>query len=808
MLFGAAGIHASPRDAGVPSRVREITEAALSRADAQWDDRAALLWTSTRTDGKRGHGVRPTSWYALGLLWRDGPGDHERAVRAFDAVLRQQLHEPGRAWNGTFYRRAEEPRPPGSARMWDDYDPNWRQFIGCVFAQALLGFEDRLPETLVKRMEQAIVRAIEGELAHGRLRPDYTNIALMQGFLLGFAGQRMNRPEWIEAAEGWVGEIRHEFAPHESFEEYNSPTYYGVDLYGLALLRAAGATPTLRSAGAEMEAALWRDIGRFYHAALRNMAGPYDRAYGMDHGNYVSLTGVWIGFVVPANATPLPDPIGPMKHGNDFLFAPCFALLGAQVPDDVLRHLREFSGERHVRRPIADGSRIATAWLAPRVMVGAQQTNLARGVANASSQFHPATIHWAHPDGSVGWIALRECSRVDAFAEARRLRIETIGDATFAIHAAGANEDDCRGDRWSLPGLNVRVRTDATGWSVRREDDVITIAYRDATRFEIEIDEGGPTHSKSEYDLLRTLPEGLLPSLLEGEPDDNGFIGFHRRQGAWYQVGYQRAGARHLLGGVLAGDRERMERAWTSIDAAFARQRDDGGFETNPRPGKPPLDFDAQVETTYFYLQSLAHALLVLKQSPHEPEFRERIASLEPKIRRAADFVMSGYDGIVRKVGHTANRLFIAAKALGLCGVLLDDTRYKEAARDLVGVALSLRDADGVFIEAGGRDSSYNAVSILMAQSLSLHLPDERIGPAMKQAMAWQLSRIRKDGTIMVEGNTRTGLGQERSREGGEKSVNTREVAVALCYHAVMYGRPELVDIAQRIAARRSGAQD
>src|SRR5690606_11045417 len=95
VLFGAAGIHASPRDAGVPSRVREITEAALSRADAQWDDRAALLWTSTRTDGKRGHGVRPTSWYALGLLWRDGPGDHERAVRAFDAVLRQQLHEPG-----------------------------------------------------------------------------------------------------------------------------------------------------------------------------------------------------------------------------------------------------------------------------------------------------------------------------------------------------------------------------------------------------------------------------------------------------------------------------------------------------------------------------------------------------------------------------------------------------------------------------------------------------------------------------------------------------------------------------------------
>src|SRR5690606_34702602 len=83
---------------------------------------------------------------------------------------------------------------------------------------------------------------------------------------------------------------------------------------------------------------------------------------------------------------------------------------------------------------------------------------------------------------------------------------------------------------------------------------------------------------KTEYDLLRTLPEGLLPSLLEGEPDENGFIGYHRRQGQWYQVGYQRAGCRHLLGGILAGDRERMERAWTSIETAFAHQREDGGF--------------------------------------------------------------------------------------------------------------------------------------------------------------------------------------------------------------------------------------
>ena len=314
-----------------------------------------------------------------------------------------------------------------------------------------------------------------------------------------------------------------------------------------------------------------------------------------------------------------------------------------------------------------------------------------------------------------------------------------------------------------------------------------------------------PTSTQSEYELVQRLPAGLMPSLLVGEPDENGLVGFHRQHGRWFQAGYQRAGARHLLGGVFAGDRERIARGWKSVETAFAHQIEDGGFVSNQRPGRPPHTLEDRVETAYFYLQALSQALLVLQQSPFEPEYRERIAELKPRVRRAADFVLSGYDGIVKKVGHTANRLFIAAKALGLAGVLLEEERFQEAARNLVGLALERRDPDGVFVEAGGRDSSYNAVAILMAQALALHLPDDRIGPAMKQAMVWQLTRIRPDGEILVEGNTRTGLGQEKSRDGGAKGVNTREVAVALLYHALMYDRPELIPLAQTIAERRGG---
>lgn len=482
MCVAAATASAGPRLAELPERPRELTRAALAQGDANWDERAGLLWAGRNEQGSRVHGVRPTSWYALGLLLRGEPGDRERAVQALEAVLRQQIDAPGMPWHGTFFRRAEEPRPMPGAKMWDDYDPNWRQFIGCTFAQVLIDYADELPEALRERLLRSIALALEGEHAHGRLKPAYTNIALMQGFLLGFAGERLARPGWISAAAAWVGEIGREFVAHESFDEYNSPTYYGVDLYGLALLRAHGATPELRATGAHLEAALWRDIGRFYHAGLRNLAGPYDRAYGMDLQEYVALAGTWMGFVLPAEATPLPA-VMPARHGGDFNFTPCFALLGAKVPAEVQARLETFSGERLLERPIADGKRVATAWLGRDLMIGAQDTALSRGVPQARSQFHPATIHWRRPDGAVAWLALRECSRVNARAEPRRLHIAAIGDATFRIETPGLKDGDLRADSWQLPGLDVRIEHDARNCEIKLDATGATLVYREATRF-------------------------------------------------------------------------------------------------------------------------------------------------------------------------------------------------------------------------------------------------------------------------------------------------------------------------------------
>lgn len=466
-------------------RPREVLQASLDFADRLWDERAGLLWSpGPETAGAgRQHGVRESAWYALGLLLRDQPGDAARAVRLIEQVLTHQFDAPGRPWDGTFRRSPEEPLPGPGAQLWKNYDPNWRHFIGTTFALILAEFESRLPAGLPARLEDSIRRAVEGELTHGRAEPYHTNIKLMHGFLWSWAGARLNRPEWVAGGERWAGEVAAAFAVHESFEEYNSPTYYGVDFYGLALMRRHGATERIRTLGAQLEAGLWRDVARFYHAGLKNMAGPYDRAYGMDMRRYVSLTGTWMGLVLPAELTPLPDPAGPMGHAHDFVCTPTYVALGAQVPPDVLEHFRGFQGERVLRRPIT-ATRTATAWLAADVMLGGEITGHTLGATPGRGQFHPATIHWRAPGGEVGWVRLYASPPSDAEAGKETLTISAAaaGDFTFRVSVPGLAAEQLGRDRWVLPGLTLSVDSDAAAFTLTPGDGFIEVDYRGATR--------------------------------------------------------------------------------------------------------------------------------------------------------------------------------------------------------------------------------------------------------------------------------------------------------------------------------------
>jgi hypothetical protein len=440
--------------------------------EARFDPSASLL----RHPGRRASGsnpyqqpgvhvVRDTATFAVALLRRGRPGDAARAESALGAVLSHQVDQPGSPAHGTFRRSPREPLPGAAPREWIDYDPNWREFVGSAFALALR-YEKKLSADCVRRLEHALRLAVTGTLTRN-VSPEYTNVALMSAFLRDFAGERLGEDAWRRSAEELAEAVALGYRRSGAFPEHNSPTYYGTDLYGLALWRARAPSPRLRALGAELEAALWRDLARFYHAGLRNLCGPYTRAYGMDMTRYVAGLGCWIApLLEPGAAPPLPPLGDDVEHAHDFAELVWVSELGTRPPDDVLPHLRAFQGARGVTQQITDSPRrVATARLCERAMWGGEETD--RRIIHW--QHHPATLHWQRPDGDVGWLKLVTTAPVDASADAHGLEITVhtglawLREAQVPVwlelsHAPEAPLALRDGVVWTLPGLTLRLR--------------------------------------------------------------------------------------------------------------------------------------------------------------------------------------------------------------------------------------------------------------------------------------------------------------------------------------------------------------
>lgn len=443
------------------------TEHSLRWADARWDDSVALL--RVPNPGRRMptvtqvHLVRETVWYAVGLLIRQQAGDVDRAIRAMDSLLNYQFDQPGTVFHGTFYRAPEEPPPPENPVEWRDYDPNWREFIMTVCIILLLEYDEFIPDALREKIMQALKLAAEGAFARN-VRPEYTNIALMSAFMLDYAGEEFEEPLWREQGQQLAQAVYDLFKRQATFHEYNSPIYYGVDLYALALWRRYGLTAHFRSLGERMEIKLWQDIAQFYHAGMRNLCGPFDRSYGMDMNDYISVLGLWIASLVPREHAPLPDVDQDFKHAGDYFFPPLIALVEPQIPAALRPHFTAFQGERLIERQIESG-RVATAWLAEDMMLGGEVDHVN---ADRSDQYHPATVHWKTASGLLAWSRLRSDSLLHAEARPRELHItgEDMRAIICDVHAQQADPNTIQADQWSLPGLKVRLDPAAAGLDV------------------------------------------------------------------------------------------------------------------------------------------------------------------------------------------------------------------------------------------------------------------------------------------------------------------------------------------------------
>ncbi len=483
----------------LPVKGRDLAALAIEYMDTLWDPSLRLiryappqpsyypLRRHRPPEAAPHHATRGTAWYALGLLTRNAPGDRDRAIQALGGVLRNQVDAPGKPYDGTWrlFDQSEEPDDPQTATDWRGWDSNWRQFIGLTLAVILDAFGHDLPAHLVTDLDVAIRRAVLGEIAEDRLHPTYTNIALMRAGLDVWAGVRYGKEDWLRRGESWAEEINSLFSLHDAFQEYNSPTYYGVDLYALGFWREYAPSAKVQNLGRAMERDLWRDIGALYHAGLRNLCGPFFRSYGMNMLKYPTGVGQQIWLAVGAERAPHPRDAQPGLRTNGLRASVLHARLGPSIPDDARPSLAAFQGPHAFNKTIMDEPPVSvSAWLGDDVMLGAVDTN---GTRSAAGQFHPVTIHWRAPDREIYWMRMASGTDVDALATERTLQVRCSGDASFQVYAPSAEAGSFAASAWSLPGLTVAVESDGQQALTDRAWNAWRVSYPGATRFNFRV---------------------------------------------------------------------------------------------------------------------------------------------------------------------------------------------------------------------------------------------------------------------------------------------------------------------------------
>ncbi len=269
-----------------------------------------------------------------------------------------------------------------------------------------------------------------------------------------------------------------------------------------------------------------------------------------------------------------------------------------------------------------------------------------------------------------------------------------------------------------------------------------------------------------------------------GKPDDQGRVGRNRQWGVLASVRFQYGAGRALRYGVSIGDGAVASAALSAIDAGFSTVQDSGSFVvTLPEQYRhlTPSIAD-QASAAAFFLSDACPALIVSGQADLR---RERIG-------RAISWLDDHTASLLEQDEAAPNRLLLNGLAFYSCGLLTESEALKAKADVFIEKALSFVRDDGVILEAGGTDTSYQAVSLSAAGDL-LGLgydgqPSSELARFAEIGTAWLSGQIEQNGRLNSSANTRTCADEQFM--GKYKQADLWEVFRALAYMRVLNDLP------------------
>jgi hypothetical protein len=294
-----------------------------------------------------------------------------------------------------------------------------------------------------------------------------------------------------------------------------------------------------------------------------------------------------------------------------------------------------------------------------------------------------------------------------------------------------------------------------------------------------------------EYKLVQKLPPELLKTFKGGTPNPAGLVGTNKD--GFEDAGSQRSTMETLILGAAFKEQSWIDQGLKVIEATYAQQRTGGNFGPGNGDG---------VSSVAYWTAEVSRALLVLDESKQYKAERSKAKGYYSEIKRSLRYLVRNFAKITANPRSTS-RLLYCANAFALGAKLVEDDSFFQYADKLLDLALSQYDPKtGIFPENGGYDSSYQALSLVKLSQFYLHYPSyqtERIQAILHKGIAWQVSRIKEDGTIDATGNTRTGLGQEKDSKGKPKEVSYKEVLKATLYHNLLFKDRPSAEAANRL---------
>ncbi|KAF4461044.1 hypothetical protein FALBO_12159 [Fusarium albosuccineum] len=408
---------------------KELFTESMAWMDTYYDAKAGYLYDFSGAAALR-HETRSSVWYAFGLLARNKGKDAAQAEKIIKNVIHGQYKEPADECVrfATYQKQPSEPDVGSEAypaSIYNTWDPNWRGFVGTTLIMALEEFPHLISKPTQELMLESLHNATKGdEYRFGNLDPKkdnlypaYSNPAIMRAFMSGWTGRRLNEQNMTKSGERYAQDIIDLFDRANTLSEFNSGTYTGVSLYGLVLWSKYLPKDSIMTKSAPgMIKHTWESVGQLWHPGMKNMAGPWDRAYGYDMNRYLSLMALWFwAFIGKENSSLIERP-QVMSHMADYAWAPLFAVLAEShkklIPAKVLMGLGSFGGEHNFTAstyypPFDTVPRNISSWLSENLTIGAESfKEISLGGPSQNQQaFNPAVIQW-NTGSEISFISL------------------------------------------------------------------------------------------------------------------------------------------------------------------------------------------------------------------------------------------------------------------------------------------------------------------------------------------------------------------------------------------------------------------